>query len=293
MLVDVQTDIISQHTSEMPCRILYTDVQREDARPRPDLASNFSAMCYYPKLDMTSAFDDIIGATAPHYIFEIGTKLKSLLYKQITRYYNVSVPRSILSFSSTIWDIDFVISYVPKFTLYHEFAHACLFYKKSKPNNIILAKINGYCFNRRDFRIASRLSFSPLSLLENLSELGIPIYQFNTYCCYDDDWTDIPDEDYCQISLKYSEIPIERFLSYLVDIVHYISLLKKLTVAAIQLQYITNAIRNRISRSPNPYKKEPPIGGVKIGGKQHDIFRHVAEILYLKPIFILNQAAVP
>lgn len=55
------------------------------------------------------------------------------------------------------------------------------------------------------------------------------------------------------------------------------SLLEKLIqrFLAISLQ-----ILNRVSRSPSPQKKEPPVGGVKVGGKQYDAHGHVAEILY-------------
>ena len=36
-----------------------------------------------------------------------------------------------------------------------------------------------------------------------------------------------------------------------------------------RLQYIAREIRNRISESPTPIQKEPPIGGVKVGGEQY------------------------
>jgi hypothetical protein len=93
--------------------------------------------------------------------------------------------------------------------------------------------------------------------------------------------------------IKRTKIILEDINTLMVEIRWLLALLKKLIVAWIRLQVVAYQIHNKISRSPTPQKKEPPTGGVKIGGKQHDIFRHVTEVLYLKPIFILNQAAVP
>jgi hypothetical protein len=76
---------------------------------------------------------------------------------------------------------------------------------------------------------------------------------------------------------------INRLITYishlLLIVAFYIVLVKKLLqrFLAIALQ-----ILNRISRSPTPQKKEPVIGGVKVGGKHPGNHRHVAGTLYLK-----------
>lgn len=70
-----------------------------------------------------------------------------------------------------------------------------------------------------------------------------------------------------------------------------LAFLKNLIIVWLRLQSIAYQIHNRTSHSPTSQKKEPPIGGVKIGGKQHDYSRHVAEILYLEPTFRMKQAA--
>lgn len=44
--------------------------------------------------------------------------------------------------------------------------------------------------------------------------------------------------------------------------------LRKSKSLLIRLQYIARETHNRISESPAPIKKEPPIGGVKVGGEQ-------------------------
>jgi hypothetical protein len=51
--------------------------------------------------------------------------------------------------------------------------------------------------------------------------------------------------------------------------------LRRLIHLFISLQFIAREIHNRISKSPTPFKKEPPIGGIKVGGK-HSIHRHAA-----------------
>jgi len=150
------------------------------------------------------------------------------------------------------------------------------------------------------FRLASRLTYSPSlnqSILENLSELGIspnlnsPVIevpygldqslQINNYACQDE-CAGVPSEDHCDFTLPCRKNPIEQLICYILAFKRLLSQLKKLTIEAIQLQYIANTIHNRISRSPSPYKKEPPIGGVKVGGKQHHNHRHVARTLYLR-----------
>jgi len=50
---------------------------------------------------------------------------------------------------------------------------------------------------------------------------------------------------------------------------------RKLMSLIIRLQYIARETHNRVSESPTPIKKEPPIGGIKVGGKQH-AFCHAA-----------------
>jgi hypothetical protein len=97
------------------------------------------------------------------------------------------------------------------------------------------------------------------------------------------------DEAFYQIVLKRYESFIEHALD---GILRLTALLKKLTAAAIRLQYIANAINNRISRNPTPYKKEPPIGGVKVGGEQYRNHRHVARTLYLRQPFFSNDVIV-
>ena len=97
------------------------------------------------------------------------------------------------------------------------------------------------------------------------------------------------DKPYDQITLQRYESFIEQALD---GILRLTALLKKLTAVAIRLQHIANAIHNRISRNPTPYKKEPPIGGVKVGGKQYRNHRHVARTLYLRQPFFSNDVIV-
>lgn len=55
---------------------------------------------------------------------------------------------------------------------------------------------------------------------------------------------------------------------YLLFLISFsISLVKKLIQ---RFLVIALQILNRVSRSPTPQKKEPPVGGVKVGGKQYD-----------------------
>lgn len=91
--------------------------------------------------------------------------------------------------------------------------------------------------------------------------------------------------------IKRTKLILEDISTLAIEIRHLLAFLKKLIIAWLRLQFIAYQIHNRTSHSPTSQKKEPPIGGVKIGGKQHDYSRHVAEILYLEPIFRLKQAA--
>lgn len=45
------------------------------------------------------------------------------------------------------------------------------------------------------------------------------------------------------------------------------ALLKRFVIAQRRLQYMAAQIRDRVSRSPSPFKLEPPVGGTKIGGE--------------------------
>ncbi len=74
---------------------------------------------------------------------------------------------------------------------------------------------------------------------------------------------------------------LEEFLSFILSCLTF---LKKLIL---RLQYISNQIQDRIARSPTSQKKEPPVGGVKIGGEQHGRTSHVARRLYRQKNFIL------
>src|SRR5216683_307418 len=166
-------------------------------------------------------------------------------------------------------------------------------------------------YRRNYYRLASRLSYSPhleMHLQEALSQTGntesqnIQRNDFDIFGIYHNiNWDDcccaesIIVVDCFKVPQTHHQPLADQFISYLLYSIAccFIGLLKKLTAEAKRLQYLAHQVCNRISRSPTPQKTEPPVGGVKIGGKQHDFFRHVAEILYLKPIFILNQAAVP
>lgn len=103
-----------------------------------------------------------------------------------------------------------------------------------------------------------------------------------------------------KLNCKYSLInPVLRLLNHFAahELSAYefkfrrlIAFLKKKAIEAIRLQYIAQRIRNRVSSSPSPQKKEPPIGGVKIGGEQPDYSRHAAGILYHKHLLKLSTA---
>lgn len=87
----------------------------------------------------------------------------------------------------------------------------------------------------------------------------------------------------------FSPIINERAYLYSLGICYFLAYLKKLIVNLIRLQYIAYEILNRLSASPTPQKKEPPIGGVKVGGKRLSSAM-LPRILYTKPIFILEHA---
>src|SRR5260370_11682297 len=184
--------------------------------------------------------------------------------------------------------------------LRHEFAH----YLFWDTDDGLSFQLNDYSFNHRQFRLASRYSYSPqLELhfqqkLEELEELGISVipnirktvseipFGINSSIVLNINYCESFDEliENCKISI----ILISRssiIASYLYIITYVASLIadiKKLTISAIRMQFIANYIHNKISSSPTFFKKEPPIGGVKVGGKQHEDYSHVAEKLYLE-----------
>lgn len=43
--------------------------------------------------------------------------------------------------------------------------------------------------------------------------------------------------------------------------------LRKFVIAQRRLQYLAAEIHNRVARSPSPFRREPPVGGIKVGGE--------------------------
>ena len=128
------------------------------------------------------------------------------------------------------------------------------------------------------FNVANQPSLQLFSFCHELAHLGA--FVIDSLDAFSIVSSEEPlDEAIYQIILQRYESFMEQALD---GILRLTALLKKLTAVAIRLQHIANAIHNRISRNPTPYKKEPPIGGVKVGGKQHHNHRHVARTLYLR-----------
>lgn len=75
---------------------------------------------------------------------------------------------------------------------------------------------------------------------------------------------------------------VEQVVEYILAVNYFIAFLRRSKAEVIRFQFLSLLIHNRLSRSPTPQKKEPPVGGVKIGGEQHEFLRHVAGTLYPK-----------
>lgn len=106
-----------------------------------------------------------------------------------------------------------------------------------------------------------------------------------------DKLNDRPDEDNHKIDLFCPHSLLAQLATYALGLKYFISVLKRCIAETLRFLFLAHQTRNRVSRNPTPQKKEPPVGGVKIGGEQHAFSRHVAEILYLKQTFTFKQAA--
>ncbi len=143
-------------------------------------------------------------------------------------------------------------------------------------------------FYHRNFLPDNRIIYSrdlKLHLQAKLSELGIPfnpideiidnedlfISNHTIYSYNSSNEEQIYAKIYGQLCLKNYTALIEELAQCVIRLWQHITTLRRLISEAIRLQFISNYSRNRISRNPNPQKKEPPIGGVKIGGEQLDI----------------------
>src|SRR5260221_1202811 len=70
----------------------------------------------------------------------------------------------------------------------------------------------------------------------------------------------------CQIRLLHKYSPLLKQAAALISrIKKFLALVKKITVATKRLLHVAFNIHNKVSRSPTLQKKEPPVGGVKIG----------------------------
>jgi hypothetical protein len=85
-----------------------------------------------------------------------------------------------------------------------------------------------------------------------------------------------------EVNLIFPQILWQQLAQYNLALAYSISVLRRRNAQTIRLQYIANQAHNRVSRSPAPQKKEPPVGGVKVGGEQYNFSRYVATMLYLK-----------
>lgn len=114
------------------------------------------------------------------------------------------------------------------------------------------------------------LGYTPelASFLRDITKSHMTLHEFKEY---DEETNKIFYPTFWQKLIEYSEA-----------LTYYISLLKRKNREAVRMQYIANQAHNRVSRSPTPQKKEPPVGGVKVGGEQHNFSRYVATMLYLK-----------
>jgi len=224
--------------------------------------------------------------------------LKSLVEKM-----RVLRERFLKSSLNVLIIIDSCHSITPSF-LFHEIAH-----KRFFPNDDL--DVYSYYY---DFRRASSLSHSleiELLLQQILDQMWAsdaayivrPVFNpidryyvnhcLSVPCPYEPPPRAIENQNRAKPPQTHYQALAEQLAGFISHLQYLIALLKKIVAELIRLQYLAYQAHNRISSSPTPQKKEPPVGGVKIGGKQHEFFRHVAEILYLKPIFMLNQAAVP
>jgi hypothetical protein len=97
---------------------------------------------------------------------------------------------------------------------------------------------------------------------------------------------------YKALFLKESDGPslselVEQVVEFVLEVKDFIALLKRIAAEIIRFQFLSLLIHNRLSRNPTPQKKEPPVGGVKIGGEQYGRRSHVARKLYQQKNFIL------
>jgi hypothetical protein len=169
---------------------------------------------------------------------------------------------------------DFALRYKEASTFFHEIAHSLLH-----------SSFDWWQESIDEHKIA--LYLEEFQKLDIINKIGLPynsIVNKQTHNQFDD--------KHSLLNLPLLTQPwLEQIVHYILsNFIRFIAFLKKRTIEAIRLQYIAHYIHNRISRSPSPQKKEPPIGGVKIGGEQLDFFRHAAKILYHKQLLKLSTA---
>jgi hypothetical protein len=168
----------------------------------------------------------------------------------------------------------------------HEYAHQLI----GRGQRLFIS-FDGYYDNLSNFKLANQISYCPYlenRLLQIFEQLGIQdtqsIERTNTEVFYglsrnvflDNCCVDRIDEAiqalYKALYLKerantlLSKL-VEQIVEYILEINYFIAFLRKLTAEAIRFQFLAFLIHSRLSRSPTPQKKEPPVGGVKIGGK--------------------------
>ena len=165
---------------------------------------------------------------------------------------------------------DYAIRYKEASTYFHQISH-CLLNNAfvSTQDSIDESKIAIYLKEIQEFNIVNKIDPTSDNMFNKLIHK-----QFNGFH-----------------SLLILPAPLLKQIAIsIVQFKHLIAFLKKRAVEAVRLQYIACCIHNRLSRSPSPQKKEPPVGGVKIGGPQLDYLRHAAGILYHKHLLKLSTA---
>lgn len=185
-----------------------------------------------------------------------------------------TVARSIASFSNAKrWST----SHFNDYTVLRELLKVDISYFEGMRNQLIQLKSSRG--QPKEYNLGLRQQL--LEIL-NIDEDPAIYSEFIDYFLQDDEVIDNPfirtnkDDGYDYITYLSETIALLGRILFLV--ICSFSLFERLIqrFLAISLQ-----ILNRVSRSPSPQKKEPPVGGVKVGGKQYDVRRHVAGILYL------------
>ncbi|HZR40312.1 MAG TPA: hypothetical protein VFB12_09370 [Ktedonobacteraceae bacterium] len=74
--------------------------------------------------------------------------------------------------------------------------------------------------------------------------------------------------------VEYSPLPSlqEVLQAYLYSVAIFVlkrctAKLRRFVIAQRRLQYLAAEIHNRVARSPSPFRREPPVGGIKVGGE--------------------------